>query len=229
LCNRCDFGTTAAATVLARLSSVSFMSESLSDTVARLEQRIKELRKEDDKAALLAAARDAADEVERHIDDTSLDESQRNALMVVQRLTYNAAADCWPGWSIPSEPTDSHMLVAARELARRSSDIVERLGLGRLRQGNGIWLCGAFDLALGKHEDASHHFAVAREHYVAADAPSPALLMEGYLAIVQQIGGGGISGQGSALDQVCARISASEFKESAAWVAQLRTALAAFT
>src|SRR5262249_50188562 len=67
----------------------------------------------------------------------------------------------------------------------------------------------------------------ARERYVAANAP--ALLAEGYLAIVQQISEGGRSGEGSALDPVCARISAGEFKDGAAWVAQLRTALAAFT
>lgn len=205
------------------------MSESLPDTVAKLEQRVKDLRKADDKAALLAAAREAADEVERRIDGTYPDESQRNALMAVQRLTYNAAADCWPGWSIPTGPSDPRMLMAARELAQRSSDIVDRLGVGRLRQGNGRWLCGAFDLALGRYEDASRAFAVAHEHYVAADAPSPALLMEGYLAIVQQISKGGTSGEGSALDQICARIAASGFKEGAAWVAQLRTALAAFT
>lgn len=205
------------------------MSESLPDTVAKLEQRVKDLRKADDKAALLAAAREAADEVERRIDGTCPDESQRNALMAVQRLTYNAAADCWPGWSIPTGPSDPRMLMAARELAQRSSDIVDRLGVGRLRQGNGRWLCGAFDLALGRYEDASRAFAAAHEHYVAADAPSPALLMEGYLAIVQQISKGGTSGEGSALDQICARIAASGFKEGAAWVAQLRTALAAFT
>jgi hypothetical protein len=205
------------------------MSQSLTDTVAKLGEQVKALRKEGDLAALLTAARDAADEVERSIGDANWNEEQRDALMAVQRWTYNAAADCWPGWSIPSEPPDPHMLVAARELAQRSADIVERLGVGRQRQGTGIWLCGAFDLALGRYEDASRQFAVAHEHYVAADAPSGALLMEGYLAIVQQISEGGSPEEGSALDQVCARISAGEFKDGAALVAQLRTALAAFT
>ena len=205
------------------------MSQSLTDTVAKLGEQVKALRKEGDLAALLAAARDAADEVERRIGDANWNEEQRDALMAVQRWTYNAAADCWPGWSIPSQPSDPHMLVAARELAQHSLDIVERLDVGRQRQGTGIWLCGAFDLALGRYEDASHAFAVAHEHYVAADAASGALLMEGYLAIVQQIGEGGSSGEGSALDQVCARISVGEFKDGAALVAQLRTALAAFT
>jgi hypothetical protein len=204
------------------------MSQSLADVVAKLGEQVKALRKEGDLAALLAAAREAADEVERRIGDAKGHEEQRDALMGVQRWTYNAAADCWPGWSIPSEPSDPRMLIAARELAQHSLDIVERLDLGRQRQGTGIWLCGAFDLALGRFEDASRAFAVAREHYVAANAPGGALLMEGYLAIVQQITEGGSSDRGSALDQICARISAGEFKDGPALVAQLRTALAAF-
>jgi hypothetical protein len=205
------------------------MSQSLTDTVAKLGEQVKALRKEGDLAALLAAARDSADEIEHRIGDANWNEEQREALMAVQRWTYNAAADCWPGWSVPSEPPDRRMLVVARELAQRSSDIVERLDVGRQRQGTGIWLCGAFDLALSRYSDASRAFAVAHEHYVAADAPSGALLMEGYLAIVREIGGGGSSGEGSALDQVCARILAAEFKDGPALVAQLRTALAAFT
>jgi hypothetical protein len=53
--------------------------------------------------------------------------------------------------------------------------------------------------------------------------------MEGYSAIVREIGRGGSSGEGSSLDQVCARITAGGFKDGAAIIAQLRTALAAFT
>jgi hypothetical protein len=205
------------------------MSQSLTDIVTKLGEQVKALRKEGDLAVLLAAARDAADEVERRLGDAKGNEEQRDALMAVQRWTYNAAADCWPGWGIPSQPSDARMLIAARELAQRSSDIVERLDLGRQRQGTGIWLCGAFDLALGRYEDASGAFAVAHEHYVAANAPSGALLMEGYSAIVREIGEGERPGQGATLDQVCARISAGEFKDGTALVAQLRAALAAFT
>jgi len=204
------------------------MSQSLTDIVAKLGDRVKALRKEADLAALLAAARDGADEVERRLGDVKDNEEQREALMAVQRWTYNAAADCWPGWSVPSQPSDPRMLAEARKLAQYSSDIVERLDLGRQRQGNGIWLIGAFDLALARYEDASHHFAVARAHYLAADAPLSVLLAEGYLAIVQQMDKGGVSGQSAALDQVCDRISAGDFKEGAAMIAQLRTPLPAF-
>ncbi|MBV9459215.1 MAG: hypothetical protein JO141_17085 [Bradyrhizobium sp.] len=205
------------------------MSESLTDIVAKRGEQLKALRKQGDHAALLAAAREGADEVERRIVDANGNEEQREPLMAVQRWTYNAAADCWPGWSIPSQPSDPRLLMVARELAQRSEALVERLGLGRQREGTGTWLIGAFDLALGRYKDASHHFAVAREHYLAANAPLSALLAEGYVAIVAQIDKGGVSVDGSALDQVCDRISAGDFKDGAAMIAQLRTALAAFT
>src|SRR6201996_7117721 len=203
--------------------SIPSMAESLTAIVAKLGEQVTSLRRQGDLAALLAAVRNAADEVERRIGDASWNGEQRDALMAVQRWTYNAAADCWPGWSIPSEPADPRLLAAARELAQRSSDIVERLDAVRQRQGTGIWLVGAFDFALGRYEDASRRFNVAREHYLAADAPSGALLMEGYSAIVQQIGHADSPRDGAALDQVCARISAGGFKDGAALVAQLRT------
>ena len=204
------------------------MSQTLTDLAAQLEARIKELRKAGDLDALLATAREAAREIEQRIDRADWNDAQRSALMAVQRLAYNAAADCWPGWSVPSEPSHQRRLIAARELALHSSELVERLGLPPRRKGTGIWLVGAFDLAIGKYAEASSNFTDAREHYATAGAPDLVLLMDGYLAIVQQVGRDGASVDGTGLDQVCARISAGDFKEGPAWIAQLRTAQEAF-
>lgn len=86
---------------------------------------------------------------------------------------------------------------------------------------------GAFDLALGRRADALSRFVLARAHYLAGSAPGLVLLTEGYLAILRQIGGEE-AGQSESLDQVCARISAGEFKDAGAWIAQLRAALEVF-
>jgi hypothetical protein len=200
------------------------MAESLTDLAARQEQRIKDLRRAGDISALLAAAAVAADEVERRIGDAGSDEARRNALMAIQRLTFNAAADAWPGWSLSDRPPDPNHLLAGRDLAERSAQIVAKLGLGQLREGTGIWLLGAFDLALGRHSDAASRFSLAREHYLAENAPGLVLLMEGYLAIVRRVGRERAAPEGEGLDQTCARISAGEFKDGPAWIAQLRTA-----
>ncbi|HEY2398912.1 MAG TPA: hypothetical protein VGI23_01090, partial [Steroidobacteraceae bacterium] len=76
------------------------MSDSLSDLVMSSQQRVKELRVSADLAALLAGAEAAADAIERRVGEGSSD-LDREALIAVKRFTYNAAADCWPGWSVP--------------------------------------------------------------------------------------------------------------------------------
>jgi hypothetical protein len=199
------------------------MVVSLTDLVGKLEKRVNELRRAGDAAALLSAARDAADQIEHRVTNPPGDGEQREALMVLQRLTFNAAADCWPGWDPSKEPPNSGNLLAARELAQYSALLVERLELGQVRSGTGHWLVGAFDLALARYSEASGTFAVAHEHYVAANAPGLALLVEGYMALVREMTNE-VSSEKDSLDQICAKISTGGFKDGVAWIAQLRTA-----
>src|SRR5690348_14346607 len=124
--------------------------ELLSERVAALQAQVKELRRAGDAHALLAAARAAADEIEQRAGGCR-DAAERQALLAVKRFSYNAAADCWPGWSAPAKAFTQGELLAARELAERSARLVTKLGLGPVQEGTGIWLCGAFDLALGRY------------------------------------------------------------------------------
>jgi hypothetical protein len=201
--------------------------ESLRDLVATSLERVKELRRAGDPAVLLAAANAAADEIDQRVGER-LNDAERQALTAVRRFTFNAAADCWPGWSVPDKPPERRNLLVAQELAQRSVCIVKKLNLGSLQEGTGIWLCGAFDLALGKHADASSAFGVARQHYIAAKAPGLVLLMEGYIAIVRQIAGTPVPADAEDLHQITARIAAGTFEDGAEWVEQLRIALKVF-
>jgi len=202
-------------------------ADSLPDVVAASQKRIDELRRAGDPTTLLAAATAAADEIER-LAGTGANDEERQALTAVKRFTFNAAADCWPGWSAPPKPTDSPTLLRARGLAQRSAGLVKQLGLGPLQEGTGTWLCGAFDLALGRYAEASSAFSVAREHYIAAKAPGLALLTEGYLAIARNVGADQTPPGTENLEQVLVRIDAGGFKDGAEWIAQLRTALEVF-
>jgi hypothetical protein len=74
-------------------------AEPLGDHVSRLQERVKELRRAGDCGVLIAAARDAADEIERRV-GKHWGNSEREAMAVVRRFTFNAAADAWPGWSL---------------------------------------------------------------------------------------------------------------------------------
>ncbi|MHC1947018.1 hypothetical protein IF803_21785 [Bradyrhizobium sp. UFLA06-06] len=201
------------------------MADTLAGLAGQLETQVKALRGAGDDAALLAAARDAADQIERR--RGAQDGDEREVLMMVQRWTFNAAADCWPGWRVSDKPINQDNLLAARELAERSLALVRSLGLAPLREGTGVWMVGAFDLALGRYDDASRLFRDAREQYVAASAPGLVLLVDGYAAITRQVSRH--AADGDDLDKVCQRIAAGGFEDGDEWIAQLRTALEVFT
>ena len=191
------------------------MTESLSDLVASWRARITELRQSADLGALVSAAEVAADAIEqRVVVDAVLSDADQQALLAVKRFTYNAAADCWPGWSVSEDAADPRHLEAAFVLAQRSLALVRRLALGPLQEGTGLWLVGAFELALGQRAEASATFSAARDLFLFAKAPGLALLTEGYVVIAH----------GGDLESVCSRIAAGGFEDGAEWVEQLRTA-----
>lgn len=202
------------------------MDKSLDARVASWVARIKALRQAGDIPALLAAARTAADDIEQCVGELR-GEPELQALLAVKRFTYNAAADAWPGWSLSTKPPEERDLLMGLELARHSARLVESLELGPLQEGTGIWLCGAFALALGSYAEALRTFAAAREHYLAAKAPGLVLLTEGYSAIARQMTEG--KAGADALEQIAAKINAGGYEDGAEWVAQLRTAQRVFT
>jgi hypothetical protein len=203
-------------------------AESLSALVTKSQQSITDARRAGDPVALLATAEAAATEIERRAGE-GRSAAEREALMAVKRFTFNAAADCWPGWSVADRPPDTQVLLRALELAKLSAVLVNKLDLGRLQEGTGTWLSGAFELALGRYSEAHSAFALAREHWIAAEAPGLALLAEGYIALVCQIAGHRIPAWGEDLDHVCAKIATGGFEDGAEWIEQLRTARTVFT
>lgn len=205
-------------------SMTDIADTSLHDLVVASQQRVRAFRQAGDLAALLAAAKEAAGQIERAV-GTRKDEAAREALITVRRFAFNTAADGWPGWSVSDKAPDTQILLAAQELARRSAELNSKLDLGPLQEGTGLWLCGAFDLALGHYDDAAKAFAAAREHYLAAKAPGLVLLTEGYIAILNQVAGRPVKED---LQQIKARITAGAFEDGPGWIAQLDTALKVF-
>jgi hypothetical protein len=203
-------------------------ARSLRDVVTTWGARVDQLRRAGDPEALLAGASAAADEIENRIGEHCNDE-ERQALTAAKRFTYNAAADCWPGWGVADKPPDTRILLVALGLAQRSATLVKRLALGPLQEATATWLCGAFDLALGRHADAASAFAIAQQLYTAANAPGLALLTEGYIAIVAHIDGRKTTAGAPDLNRIVAQIAAGSFDDGAEWIEQLRTALKVFT
>jgi hypothetical protein len=115
-------------------------ADALRDLVATSLERINELRRAGDLAVLLAAANAAADEIEQLVGER-LDDAERQALTAVRRFTFNAAADCWPGWSVPDKPPEKRNLLVALALAQRSARLtVSRAGT-TLPPRRPVWCC----------------------------------------------------------------------------------------
>jgi len=200
----------------------------LPDLVLKLEKHVNEVRRGGSPGEIIAAANAAADAIEQRVGEP-MNDQRRAARIAVKRFTFNAAADCWPGWSAAGPVIDTETLLAALQLAQRSAALVELLALGSIQEGTAIWMSGAFELALGRLTDASAAFARARQCYVAADAPGLVLLTDGYLAIVQRLAPGAGEAERENFEQVCTRIAAGGFEDGPAWIEQLQTAYKVFS
>jgi hypothetical protein len=210
-------------------------TEPMPALVARLQKQVAEARATGSPDLVLATANAAADEIERRIgveltpaSISSLTGPTRAALLAVKRMTYNAAADCWPGWLTTDQRPNHQQLLKALATARRSALLVQTLSLGPVQEGTANWLIGAFELVLGQFDQAVDLFTAAHERYVAANAPGLALLTEGYLAITYKVGRRPMLVTTKTLDQVIAAISAGNFEDGDEWVAQLRAAIKLF-
>lgn len=205
---------------------------SLSEQVSTWEAQVKEARGKGDPAATIAIATAAADAIEKQINQQADNwtEDERAALTTVKRFTYNSAADAWPGWELDGPCLDPPALVTAKSLAQRSLALVEKLQLGTSQEATGIWLVGAFDLALGSFDDAITSFSTASQRWTAGSAPGLALLADGYTVIARGLGAHqpqeDIVGD---LDKTIALMSTGGFKDTPFWTQQLRTALSVFS
>ncbi|KAK4062794.1 uncharacterized protein Triagg1_9664 [Trichoderma aggressivum f. europaeum] len=208
------------------------VASTLGEQVASWEARVKDARRKGDPCQTTAIAAAAADAIEHQVKvlaNPTQDETR--ALKAVQRFTYNASADAWPGWQqVEDGSLDRPTLVAAKRLAIHSAELVDTLQLGAVHQGTGAWLVAAFDLALGRLEDALAGFSISTQRYRAANAPGLVLLAQGYSAIAK-----GLLNQHSReaitkdLGAIFAQISSGGYEDGTEWIQQLETALGVFS
>ncbi len=101
--------------------------------------------------------------------------------------------------------------------------------LGAIQEATGIWLVGAFELALGNLDEALAELCAASEKYKSAPAPGLALLTDGYVLLVN-----GLRAQQPRevimkdLEKIFNLISSGGFEDGAEWIEQLRTATKVF-
>lgn len=196
----------------------------ITDLARDLEREVSQARKLGDVRNLLEVAKTAIDRLEAAAGAAGrvLDEDQVMALNTARRIGYNAAADVWPGWEIGAPARSEEELEAAQALARRSSLLVERLGLGTVQRGTAIWLIGAFDLARERRREALTAFSSAADFY--ADAPLLKLLSEGYMAIAAEVSAISSTGKTPGLASVIAALEELASEEATEFRNQLLVA-----
>ena len=209
-------------------SPSSAIFPTLPELVSHYKEQLARARQAGDFGTILSAANSAADAIEQRVASSAgiAPEAERAALIAAQALLFNAAADCWPGWSIDAaqSPPSAFDLAAGLRLAQRSSQLVHRLALGAVREGTARWMIGAYELASRHFDLAIESFSHAAERYVHAPAPGLALLARGYAAIAHQAAGKPLPAGAGNLDEVRNAIQSGGFKDAQDWLDQLSTA-----
>lgn len=198
----------------------------LEKDVSAWEAKVKEARQSKDTAKILEMAKMAADHIDERLSkETFSDDTQKMALLAIKRVTYNAAADAWPGWEVEATQPSTATLEEAKALAQRSLDIVRRLLLDDVQLATAIWLVGAFNLALGNLRDADAEFGTATYFYRTGSAPGLSLLARGYAIITRSVEDG--VSRTDTLDRLATvfeEMESGPFKDSSFWIEQIRTA-----
>ena len=99
-------------------------------------------------------------------------------------LTYNLAADTWPGWG-PGQVgpvTEAHRRLGLAA-ARRNVALAAELRLPPSRRRNGYWILGAQLLADGDAAAAAEAFAESRDLAAAAGNNAGRLMAQGWLHV----------------------------------------------
>ena len=117
-------------------------------------------------------------QAERHPE--AAEEYRRSAVA----MTYNLAADTWPGWgpgqAAPVAEAHRRLGLAA---ARQNVALAAELGLPPDRRRNGYWILGAQLLANGDSAAASAAFAQSRELAAEADNDTAELMAQGWIHV----------------------------------------------
>jgi len=176
-------------------------------------EQVRAARKAGDVGTILATAQAAAAALETAIGPRDAPtKEQTAALKTLRKITYNSAADAYPGWEL-NTPRTAAELATAETLARKCLSLTEECREDAEHHGHALWLIAALDLAQGRRAAAADGFRAAAADHTAGGAPLSAALCEGYIGIA--------SGDNAAIDAAIDKITGLNEKWSDATKDQL--------
>jgi hypothetical protein len=141
-----------------------------------------------------------------------------------RKLSYNVAANCWPGWGDEGVAIEPSHIEDGLKLAILSLRLVEELKPGVSQLGSAHWLVGALQLVAGKIDACLLSFGQAREAFASIGDKAATLLTEGYFAIAIGRAPHLLDDRAKKLDEVIGQLVADGSKQANAFANQLRTA-----
>lgn len=145
--------------------------------------------------------------------------------MLGKAISFNTAANCWPGWGDAGIVITEAAISRGLQLALASRDLVRELALGPRDRGTADWLVGALELAAGRPDAAGEAFARAEAAFAAADPAAPnVLLAQGYAALARKAQPQSRAQGAALLDDIVNRLRLAGSKEAVFFADQLVTA-----
>lgn len=106
-------------------------------------------------------------------------------------ITYNLAANTWPGWGVPDGPAiirDHHRRLGL-EAARLDVRLAAEVAPAAQRRFNSQWILGAHLVAAGAYADAVAAFATGQALAVEADLEQSATVAQGWIHLANTLAG----------------------------------------
>jgi len=146
---------------------------------------------------------------------------------LAQQMSYNLAANTWPGWDDKGIVIDRSDMRFGLDMARLDLRLATELKYPAIKISNGHWMVGAQEMALGRYDGAKASFEKARAKAAEAGEADHEWMCKGYGALAAML-----AGDESASDRFDAAVKALKAmgKDDATFFAsQLETALVVFT
>ncbi len=147
---------------------------------------------------------------------------------VAKVISFNLAANAWPGWGAEGFAVSRHDSVAGLDAAKLNLRMVKELNEGPVPLSVSHWAIGAQHMALSDYDKALEAFASSKEMAAEGDNEGGEWLALGYIGITNILAGSKDKGE-QQLDEAIAGLQKLDTDDAKFFIDQLKTALKVFS
>lgn len=147
---------------------------------------------------------------------------------VAKVISFNLAANTWPGWGDEGIAISRQDLLAGLDAAKLNLRIVKELNEGPVPLSISHWAIGAQHVALGDYDKALQAFASSKDMAAKGENEGGVWLAEGYMGIAKILAGSKEEGN-QQMEEAIAGLQKLGTDDATFFVDQLKTALRVFS